>query len=674
VSGGSDVTKYFVSGDYDNDHGLYANNYQTKNNGRANIQATPNSRTDFSINAGYLQSRLDLNQNDNNEFSPIGSAELGAPVNDATHGYAFLTPAEANQLIVTQDLERFTGGATGNFRPTGWLTFTGVGGIDVSNRNDFLLYPVGAIPGALSANDVTGTAASNPFQTSVYTAQFSATAQYQPASSIHGTSTVGTQYTNTVIRGTEAAGFGLIAGTGSVAGTTNQFAATQVGNNQVVDVGYYAQQQFGWRDKVFLTAALRLDDNSSFGQVYTPSFYPSFSGSWVIGEEPWFPKGAIVSSLRLRTAYGFSGQHPGFQQAQTFYNGVTAFVPGVGEEPGVTLGNIGNGGLKPERSGEFEAGFDAGFWHDRLNFQATGYSKATTNALVAVNLAPSIGGVNFSEGNSAAGLSTRFENLGQVDNRGLEMSLTANLIRGRNTRFDVTINQSYNVNKVITLGPGISPIFFDGPLGSNTQVIKPGLPLGAWYQPSYTFSDANHDGIIEPNEVDVASAASFQGNRDPAQFLSVNPQLTVFKYFRISTLFDRQSDVVDYNISEELRCADIENCQWDYDPHSSLKDQARIVAFDNGSQNGFLEDGSFWKWRELSVRATAPDEWTHRLRVSSLSLTIAGRNLRTWTKYTGVDPETNSTPGLTGAAAFAQQEFATQPLVRYWTGRFDITF
>jgi len=676
VAGGSDVTKYFVSGDYDNNHGVYSQNYQTKNNGRANIQANPSSAVDFSINAGYLQSRLALPQNDNNDFSPLVSGTLGSAVDDPVmHGYniGLLTPAQSDEFVTTQDLERFTGGATANFRPTGWLTLTGVGGIDVSSRNDFQLDPVGAAT-KISALFGTGLAQSNPFETSIYTAQFNAAAQYNVGPTLHGTSSVGTQYTNSVQRGTTASGFGLIPGTASLGGATDQFAASQVGNDQIVDIGYYAQQQVGWRDKVFLTAALRLDDNSSFGQVYTPSFYPSVSGSWVIGEEPWFPKGAIVSSLRLRTAYGFSGQHPGFQQAQTFYNGVTAFVPGVGEEPGVTLGNIGNGSLKPERSGEFEAGFDAGFWHDRLNFQATGYSKATTNALVAVNLAPSIGGVNFSEGNSTAGLSTRFENLGQVDNRGLEMSLTANLVRGRNTRFDVTINQSYNVNKVITLGPGISPIFFDGPLGSNTQVIKPGLPLGAWYQPSYTFSDGNHDGIIEPNEVNVASAASPQGNRDPAQFLSINPQLTVFKYFRISTLFDRQSDVVDYNISEELRCVDIENCQWDYDPHSSLKDQARIVAFDNGSQNGFLEDGSFWKWRELSVRATAPDDWTHRLRVSSLSFTVAGRNLRTWTKYTGVDPEVNSTPGLTGAAAFAQQEFATQPLVRYWTGRFDITF
>jgi TonB-linked SusC/RagA family outer membrane protein len=674
VAGGSDVTKYFVSGDYDNDHGLYVNNYQTRNNGRANVQATPSSKTDFSINAGYLQSRLNLPQNDNNEFSPIASAELGAPVNNATHGYSFLTPDQTDQLLTTQDVERFTGGATGNFRPTGWLTLTGVGGIDVTDRNDELLYPVAAIPGAISANDFTGTAASNPFQTYVYTAQFNAAAQYGLGSTIHGTSTVGTQYTNTVLRGTEAGGFGLIAGTGSVAGATNQFSATQVGNNQIVDVGYYAQQQFGWRDKVFINAALRLDDNSSFGQVYTPSFYPSVSTSWVIGEEPWFPKGAVMSSLRLRGAFGVSGQHPGFQQAQTFYNSITANAGGV-ESPGVTLGSIGNNQLKPERSGEFEGGFDAGFWHDRLNLQVTGYSKATSDALVAVNLAPSLGGVNFTVGNSVAETSTRFENLGQIDNRGLEIGLTANLIQGRNTRLDLTVNEAYNKNKVITLGPNVSPIFFNGGLGPNLQVIKAGLPLGAWYSPSYSYSDANHDGIIEPGEVNVASASTFQGNRDPGQLFSINPQLTVFKYFKLSTLFDNQSNFVDANQTAAFRCIDFENCQWNYDTHTSLRDQAKIAAvLAGGDYSGFLEDGSFWKWRELSVRASAPDAWVSRLRISALSFTIAGRNLRTWTKYTGADPEINSSPAVAGSAQQAQSEFFTQPLVRYWTGRFDITF
>jgi len=675
VAGGSDVTKYFASGDFNNEHGVQASSFQTKNNGRVNLQATPSPKTDFSLNAGYLQSRLDIPQNDNNEASAIANGQLGQPINDARHGYfVLIDPAQSNSITTSQDVERFTGGATGNFRPWGWLTLTGVTGLDVTNRNDFQFLPIGA-EAAFNANAATGFATSNPFQTSVVTAQFNAAAQYGVSSTIHGTSTVGTQYTSSTLRGTEGSGFGLVPGTGSLGGATDQFAATQLGNNQVVDIGYYAQQQFGWRDKVFLTGALRIDDNSAFGQAYVPSFYPSVSASWVVGEEPWFPKGPVVSSLRLRSSFGISGQHPGFQQAETFYNSITAHVPGEGEVPAITLGSIGNGTLKPERSAELEGGMDLGLWKDRLQFQLTGYSKATTDALVAVNLAPSVGGVNFTSGGSVAETSTRFQNLGQVDNRGIEMSLTANLINGRSTRLDITLNQSYNRNKVITLGPGIAPIQFNSVnTGPNIQRIEAGFPLGAWFQPSYTYSDANHDGIIDPSEVTVAAASTFQGNRDPAQLFSVNPQLTIFKYFKISTLFDNQSDYLDLNFSATFRCSEFQNCQWDYDHHTTLQNQAAVAADVDGTDAGYLETGTFWKWRELSVRASAPDAWLTHLKVTALSFTIAGRNLRTWTKYQGVDPEINAAPAVAGSAATAQEEFFTQGLVRYWTGRIDLTF
>lgn len=276
--------------------------------------------------------------------------------------------------------------------------------------------------------------------------------------------------------------------------------------------------------------------------------------------------------------------------------------------------------------------------------------------------------------------STRFENLGQVNNRGEEMSLTANLIQGRSTRLDLTVNQSYNVNRVITLGPGVQPILFNSGFNAPLlQVIKAGLPLGAWYQPSYTYTSTN--GMVTANDVSVAADPTFQGNRDPAQLLSINPQLTVFKYFKISTLFDRQSDVVDFNFTALFRCSEFDNCQWNYDPNTTVRNQAKVAASlaanpttGIGTDNGYLEDGSFWKWRELSVRASAPDSWVRRLRVSALSFTIAGRNLRTWTKYTGVDPEINSSPNVSGSAQQAQSEFFTQGLVRYWTGRFDFTF
>jgi TonB-dependent starch-binding outer membrane protein SusC len=668
VAGGSDVTKYYASGDFSDEHGVQPNNFDTKNNGRANFSATPTSTTDISISAGYLQSRLDIPQNDNNEASAIAAGQLGSPVNNARHGYfVLIDPAQSDSIVTNQNVERFTGGVNGNWRPLSFLTLTGTGGIDVTNQNDFQLVPIGT-EAVFSALGGTGDATSTPEQIAVYTAQFNAAAQYNVSSSIHGTSTIGTQYTNTVIRQTSATGFGLLAGTsGSVGTTVDNFSVGQVENNQVVDVGYYGQQQFGWRDKVFLTGALRLDDNSAFGQAYTPSYYPSVSGSWVIGEEPWFPKGAIVSSLRLRSAFGFSGQHPGFLQAQTFLTPVAANLGPQQEVAGVTTGGFGNSGLKPERSGELEGGVDIGFWRDRLNFQATGYSKATTDALVAVNLAPSIGGINVGP---LAGTSTRFENIGQVDNRGLEMSLTANLINSRNTRLDLSINQSYNRNKVITLGPGIAPIQFNSVFrGPLIQRIEAGYPLGAWFQPSYSYTSTN--GIVLPSDVTVSPNSTFQGNRDPAQSFSINPQLTVFKYFKISTLFDNVSDVEDLNFTSTFRCSEFQNCQYDYDPHATLHQQAEVAADVDGSDAGYLEDGSFWKWRELSVRASAPDSWLRGLRVSALSFTIAGRNLRTWTKYTGIDPEINSTPANGG---LEQSEFFTQGAVRYWTGRFDLTF
>ena len=201
---------------------------------RRRTTAAPTSRpprsstVDFSINAGYLQSRLALPQNDNNDFSPLRAARWArrSMIRSCTATFGFLTPAQSDEFVTTQDLERFTGGATGNFRPTGWLTLTGVGGIDVSNRNDFQLDPVGAAT-KISALFGTGLAQSNPFETSIYTAQFNATAQYNVGPTLHGTSSLGTQYTNSVQRGTTASGFGLIPGTASLGGATDHFAASR---------------------------------------------------------------------------------------------------------------------------------------------------------------------------------------------------------------------------------------------------------------------------------------------------------------------------------------------------------------------------------------------------------------------------------------------------------------
>jgi hypothetical protein len=114
----------------------------------------------------------------------------------------------------------------------------------------------------------------------------------------------------------------------------------------------------------------------------------------------------------------------------------------------------------------------------------------------------------------------------------------------------------------------------------------------------------------------------------------------------------------------------ITRCRTAFDPTAPLAEQARRIASLEGSDAGYIEDGSFWKLREAAVTLNAPDRWANRLGRTALSLTIAGRNLKTWTDYTGFDPELN----FNGTSNFSTADFLTQPPVRYWTARVNASW
>ncbi|CAG0932470.1 partial TonB-dependent receptor P3, partial [Planctomycetaceae bacterium] len=429
--------------------------------------------------------------------------------------------------------------------------------------------------------------------------------------------------------------------------------------------GGYVQQQLAWRDKVFLSGALRGDDNSAFGQDFSFIYYPSASLSWVIGEESFFPQNDWLSSLRLRAAYGQSGQRPGFRNAITFYTAVAVKKAGS-DVGGVQIGApVGNASLKPERSAEYELGFDAGFLNDRITFEGTYYDKTTEDALILRNLPPS------------SGAASRYENLGKVTNKGIEGTVNARLFDGRTLQFDLAVSASKNRNKLVRLGQDVDTIFFG--LGANNgdfiQRHAEGHPLGGYWQRALLgFDDANDDGIIGPSEVTLADEATFLGQPLPQTEMSITPALTFLKYFRASGTLNYRGGFKVYNSTAQFRCAVFLNCQGANDPSVGLAEQARIMASAranfglDASDAGFVEDGTFWKLREVSLTATAPSSWARRLGVSDLALTVSGRNLATWTDYTGFDPEIN----FNGTSNFSTAEFLTQPQVRYVTMRLSV--
>src|SRR5207237_7752792 len=164
-------------------------------------------------------------------------------------------------------------------------------------------------------------------------------------------------------------------------------------------------------------------------------YYPKASVSWVVSEEPFFPKWSWLNSVRLRGAYGFSGNHPGTTDALRFFAPKAANVDAA-DVASLVDSSIGNPNLKPERAREIELGGEATMFQDRLHVDLTYYNKRTRDALIARTVAPSVGSGNI----------TRFENLGAVVNRGFEFLVEGQLVQKPSVGWDVTLNGSHNTN------------------------------------------------------------------------------------------------------------------------------------------------------------------------------------------------------------------------------------
>ncbi len=658
ASGGSQAATYYVAGDYYREQGIYDPNTVRRINLRANATGRPGDKLELRVSTNYLQSRAAFPQNDNNSFGILPGGLLGSfRDNPQTHGYFFTTPDKLLQLDTRQDVERFTGGIAANYQPISWLKGIFQSGIDYTSRYDQFFIGPNIFSPDEDADLNAGQRQSNPYQIWDYTANAAVTGNFQLQPTITSSTTLGVQYHREYLHGTEAFGEGIAPGTSSLNGATKLFQVDEA-TSDIITIGGYVQQEFGWRDRLFLSAGVRTDRNSAFGVNKKWVAYPSVNLSWVVSEEPFFPRNRILTSLRLRSAFGQSGQHPLFRNAITFFNPVAVTVVGQ-EVPGVTIGGTGNVDLRPEKSSEYEAGFEAAFWQDRASLEFTYYNKTTRDALVAQRLAPSLGVSN-----------TRFVNLGEVRNTGIEVLLNATPVALRNVRFDLTVNASTNNNKVVNLGRGITPIIFG--LGGDTQRHQNGYPLGGyWQRPILSFSDANGDGIIAPSEVQVGDTGVFLGSAFPKREVSITPRLTLFRYAQVSALFDYRGGFKLFNGTADFRCGTFLICRAIQDKSTPLAEQAKAVADAQfGTVAGYIEDATFWKLRELSITLSAPRSWATRAGLEGMSLILAGRNLHTWTKYSGFDPEVNG-----GAQAnFNQFDFLTQPPVRYYTVRLNLTW
>lgn len=603
---------------------------------RANIGAALGNTANVSLSTGLLLSESRIPAN-----TIFSEGMFGPGYRNAQDGWRNVRPGEGFAIRNSEDATHYMMSLGSNWQMRSWLSTRATLGGDFSDVFLDALQRRGEGPLGTNRN---GRRQNSRTDARLYTADIGASARFDLTHEMTSRTSVGVQYNRQRQQMTMATGTNLPPGSQTVTG-----AAVVSGAEQTIEsivAGSYVEQTFGFRDRLFLTGALRADGGSSFGRDFRTAIYPKASVSWT-------PL-ANVDLLRLRLAYGSSGVQPPATGALPLEDLFSTLVNGT-NATGAAPSAIGNPGLKPERQTEIETGADMQLFGDRLRIEATYYSRVSKDALINRTLGTDIG------------LATRLENLGSVRNRGVEGAISLQVVDNARMSWDVGANGSINNNKVLSLGAVKTTVAAD---------LRVGYPLFSSFQrPILSFADANGNGILEANEVVIGDTTVYQGAFVPTQQLAVTTAVSLFrKQLRVSTQFDYRGGHKLSDLTATNRCFTTSmNCRGQNDLTSSFADQAASIALDRVfSTVGFLENGAFTRWRELSITYLLPESFLRSARLRATSISLTGRNLKLFTGYRGLDPEVQQRPGTAGVEGYSDNPSA--PQARYWTIRMNVGF
>ena len=292
----------------------------------------------------------------------------------------------------------------------------------------------------------------------------------------------------------------------------------------------------------------------------------------------------------------------------------------------------------PDITSEVEGGADVTAGDGVLRLSVTGYGRHSHLSNVLLG----------------ASLST-----GTIENTGVILAAEVRLLHTATLNWGAQLGVWGNRNRVADVaGTGFLAI----------QEIRNGYPLASYFSRQILgYSDANADGVIESGEVQVSNGASFAGNPFPTQGATLGTTLDIGTRLKTGLVMEYRGGNQIWDQAEEFRCQ--QHLCAGVDTRAPLADQA-AAAVAGVVDAPFISDASFFKIREVSLSIAAPDGWVRAIRCTGATLTLAARNVLTWTSYRGLDPEVNSQ----GAVGLTIADFFTQPPVRTMAARVDLAF
>ncbi len=664
MSGGAEGIRYYVSTDVDRNSGAEESNFRNQFSGRANIQIMPSQKFDVTASTGYIASRTGLSCEagcGGAMWGLVFSTPANLPVNKCAltnnaygcgfnMGFTSWTPSAYYQEQMSQTVGRFTGSLTANYKPFKWMSHRLVVGSDVTDERNIDYVPYLTNDTARffwGSNTANGYKDQYRRTLNFNTFDYSGTVNAQIRSNISSASSVGLQYYTKHIEYIESQGRNY-AGPGLQ--TVNATSLHEYTSDDFLDnntLGFFGQEMIGLSERLFLTGAVRVDNNSSFGKDIHWVTYPKASLSWVLNEEPMLRERmpSFINAFKLRVAYGESGQQPqAFTALRTF-----SPTTGPGDTPAITPNTLGNPSLKPERGQEWEAGFDAGLFNDRVALELTYYRTRTRDALLTRDVAPSSG---------FGGLGAQWSNAGAILNQGIESLLRLQLINGHRFGWDATVNIGTNTGKVEKLN-GSDTVFISGDIA-----WKVGQQPRAFYRERIVSAqwDATAKKAINvmcddgkggstpcfaANGTTVIAPRVFLGRTVPALQGSFGTGLRLPQNLRVNALLDFQTGFKKFDNNLRARCQAFSRCLENIYPERYDPKFIAAMKTNNTIKDWVIRDASFAKLREIAVNYTLPERYTRTFGGHSASVNVAARNLHTWTKWTGLDPENSFLSGTT---------------------------
>jgi TonB-dependent starch-binding outer membrane protein SusC len=677
--GGGDNFGYFVSGSANNETGTLPNNYYQRRTGRTSFNWVTNPQLSVDATVGLSRNDYKLPEGDDANYGYLTQQYIAAsplavtvgPDGKRTGGLSVPVVGLAsilNELTTT----RYTPSAQVHYNPFSWLTNRLTVGADIASTHGFTFFPKNN-QSWYNGDQANGYVEDVQNPVHIYTVDYlgDIRTKFGHDGWISSDLSFGSQYINTVNNFLSGVGLGLATNSSNLVSSASTTESHQ-GYSQSKSLGLLAQEQLGFGEKLFVQAGARVDRNSAFGKAFGSIFLPKVSASYVISKESFWDRFApVVSTMRLRAAYGTTGRSPTPGASLQTYAPFTYVTPSGGVAPGVIQASPGNPNLKPERGSEFEGGFDAGFFHERAGLEFTYFDKRTSNLLLLNPLAPSL-----------AFTANPFVNAGKVSNSGIELTARITPIDRPNFRWEATATASTLRNRLLSLGPiAIPPV--SEIVSDLTSRYVIGKPLGAWYDSRIVGVDTAAGYAI------VTNTPVFAGNQMPTYQGNYSSTFTVFKNLQIYGLFTSQRGGKLLNVTPLYRDltgasagVNLSPGQGGYTKAQQLehfgpfKTQSGKVLGPSAVMDSYLQSTDFVRLQELSATFTLPQSFAKSLRSNGASLTVGGRNLHLWKNknFDGPDPEVIANTTIGGARQFESIEEFTVPQARRWLVRLNLQF